>query len=114
MGKKANESKKYEIGLRIKQIRENIGMSQRELANMLGISVSRMSNWEQGINRPDADMIGALCSALEVSPSELLNVRLTDEEFTGEERQIVKAYRSKPELQHAVKVLLGIDTGEEQ
>ena len=51
---------KYEIGAKIKKYREACGISQRELAAMLGISNTRVSNWEQGINRPDADMIGNL------------------------------------------------------
>lgn len=101
--------KKYEIGARIRKYREACNMSQKELAERLHISGSRISNWEQGINRPDADMIADLCSVLQVSPSELLDVRLTEDEYTKEERAVVTAYRSKPELQHAVRVLLGID-----
>lgn len=101
--------KKYEIGARIRKYREARNLSQKELAEKLHISGSRISNWEQGINRPDADMIADLCSVLQVSPSELLDVKLIDNDYTSEERAVIIAYRNKPELQHAVKVLLGID-----
>lgn len=100
---------KYEIGNRIKKYREARHLSQKELAQLLGISNSRVSNWEQGVNRPDADMLADICVVLKISPSELLDVRLTDEEYTSKEKEIIAAYRSKPELQHAVNVLLGID-----
>ena len=100
---------KYEIGSRIRKYREALGLSQKELAERLKISNSRVSNWEQGINRPDADMLGNICVTLNVSPSELLDVRLDPEEYTNKEREVLNAYRDKPELRHAVHLLLGID-----
>lgn len=99
---------KYEIGTRIKKYRESRGMGQKELAQMLGVSNSRISNWEQGLNRPDADILADICRALNVSPSELLDVRLVSDELTHQERRVIEAYRSKTELQHAVNILLGV------
>lgn len=43
---------KYEIGNRIRKYREECKLSQKDLAQKLGVSNSRVSNWEQGINRP--------------------------------------------------------------
>ena len=71
---------KYEIGARIRKYREMRGFSQKELAQKIGVSNSRVSNWEQGINRPDADILADICKALNVSPSELLDVRLSPED----------------------------------
>ena len=103
---------KYEIGKQIRKYREARRISQKELAQRLGISNSRVSNWEQGVNRPDADMIAEICVALQVSPSELLDVRLSPDEYSNHEKQVLEAYRSKPELQHAVDVLLGVNESE--
>lgn len=103
---------KYEIGTRIRKYREGCNLSQKELADILNISSSRISNWEQGINRPDADMLANICVALNVSPSELLDVRLSSDEYTNKEKDLIAAYRSKPELQHAVNILLGINDSE--
>ena len=100
---------KYEIGMRIRKYREMSGLSQKELANIIGVSNSRISNWEQGINRPDADILAELCRALNVSPSELLDVRLSPEDRNEQERKVIMAYRAKPELQNAVNILLGIN-----
>ena len=87
-------------------------MSQKELAEKIDVSNSRISNWEQGINRPDADILAELCRALNVSPSELLDVHLSTDNLNEQERKVIQAYRDKPELQKAVNILLGIE-GEE-
>lgn len=99
----------YEIGSRIRKYREDRGLSQKQLAKLIGVSNSRVSNWEQGLNRPDADIIADICRALQVSPSDLLDVRLSPDELNDQERKVIKAYRTKTDLQQAVNILLGID-----
>lgn len=100
---------KYEIGTRIRKYREESEFSQKELAQKLGVSNSRISNWEQGINRPDADILADLCRILNVSPGELLDVHLTDDELSGQERKVIQAYRKHPDRRQAVNILLGIE-----
>lgn len=100
---------KYEIGIRIRKYRELRGLSQKELADLIGVSNSRVSNWEQGINRPNADIISDLCKALDVSPSELLDIQISTDNLNEQERKLISAYRSRPELQEAVNILLGIN-----
>lgn len=106
---KGGDYLKYEIGKRIRKYREELGISQKQLAAQIGVSNGRVSNWEQGINRPDADMLAALCHALKVSPSTLLGVKLSQDELDDTERKIIQAYREKKDLQKAVLILLGID-----
>lgn len=100
---------KYEIGNRIRKYRKESGLTQEQLAEKISVTKSRVSNWEQGINRPDADIIGNICRALNVSPSDLLDVHLTDDELNAHEKKVIKAYRTKEDLQQAVDILLGID-----
>lgn len=100
---------KYEIGIRIRKYRELRGLSQKKLADLIGVSNSRVSNWEQGINRPNADIISDLCKALDVSPSELLDIQISTDSLNELERKLISAYRNKPELQEAVNILLGIN-----
>ncbi len=99
---------KYEIGARIRKYREEKGLSQKQFADMINVSNARVSNWEQGINRPDADILADICRALNVSPSELLNVHLVGEELSQHEMKLVNAYRENTGLQNAVDILLGI------
>lgn len=99
---------RYEIGSRIRKYREEKGFSQKEFSKLIGVSNSRVSNWEQGINRPDADILADICRVLAVSPSELLDVHLPSDELNDHERKVINAYRAKEKLQYAVDVLLGI------
>lgn len=87
-------SLKYEIGAKIRYFRELRGLSQKGLASKIGVSNSRVSNWEQGINRPDADILAAICHALEVSADNLLDVKLSNDSLTESEQQLLTDYRS--------------------
>ena len=89
--------------------RKESGLTQEQLADKINVTKSRVSNWEQGINRPDADIIGKICRALNVSPSNLLDVHLSDDELTSHEKEVVTAYREKVDVQNAVDILLGIE-----
>ena len=100
---------KYEIGSRIRKYRELRSLTQKQLAELLGVSNSRISNWEQGINRPDADIIANICKVLNISPSDLLDVHLSNEALTERERQVICAYRKRQDVRQAVDILLGID-----
>lgn len=100
---------KYEIGSRIRMYRKESGLTQEQLADMIHATKSRVSNWEQGINRPDADILADICRALNVSPSSLLAVHLSADDLTDQERKVIQAYRTKTEVQQAVNILLGIE-----
>ena len=99
---------RYEIGSRIRKYREENNLSQKQLAEKIGVSNSRVSNWEQGLNRPDADILAAICMALDVSPSLLLGIQVTGDELTEQERRVLKAYREKEDVRQAVHILLGV------
>ena len=99
---------KYEIGGRIRKYREEQGINQKQLAQMIGVSNSRVSNWEQGLNRPDADILAAICRVLKVSPSQLLDVNLAPDELDEQERRVIQAYRERPDLHPAIHILLGL------
>ena len=105
---------KYEIGNRIRYFRELRKLSQKELARLIGVSNSRISNWELGINRPDADTLVLLCKALNVSSDELLDMETLKMSLSPDERQIIIEYRNKPDLHQAVHILLGIAPSEEK
>lgn len=100
---------KYEIGGKIRQYRKEKGLTQEELAKEINVTKNRISNWEQGINRPDADIIGKICRALNVSPSNLLDVHLSDDDLTSHEKKVINAYRAKTDIRQAVDILLGVE-----
>ncbi len=65
-------TKKIEVGLRLKQIRENSGLSQRSLATKCGWGPSRISNYESGIRSISLDDAEVISNALNISPKNLL------------------------------------------
>ena len=96
------------IGKFISSKRKEKNITQSELAEKLSISDRAISKWEKGETVPNAYQLVALCHALNVSPSRLLGIRISDRELTDKENDIIDAYRQKPEMQHAVDVLLGL------
>ena len=49
------------VKITIKAARTNVGLSQKEAADRLGISNKTLGNWENGICFPPADMIPKIC-----------------------------------------------------
>lgn len=50
----------------IKIARKNKKMTQRQLAEKIGVSHNTISDWESGGHKPDADTIMELCKILDV------------------------------------------------
>lgn len=98
----------YEIGKRIKAAREKCGLSQRGLAEQLKLKNSTVSNWEQGISRPDADTIAQICSILDVSADELLGIQIEHMAISPKERRLILAYRNHPEMHPAIDAIFDL------
>lgn len=58
------------IGERIKEARKSMGMTQRELADLIGAKHNSVSDWENNKNKPDADTIERLCETLDLMPND--------------------------------------------
>ena len=57
------------FGETIRNARKDLGMTQRQLSELLGVSNTSVSNWEKNLSRPDADMIQKLCLHLHLQPN---------------------------------------------
>lgn len=57
------------LGDRIREARKASGMTQKQLADKIGVSNTSISNWEKGLSNPDPDTIQHLCWALGVEPN---------------------------------------------
>ena len=62
----------YKIGQRIRKIRKIQGISQEELAEKVGISVTHMSHIETGNTKMSLSVFAALAHELNVKADELL------------------------------------------
>lgn len=72
----------YKIGQKIRKYRKYCGLSQEQLAEQIGISVTHMSHIETGNTKLSLPVLVDLANALEVSVNDLLNERPTDREAT--------------------------------
>lgn len=58
--------------MRIKQLREAAGLSQRELGERIGVSGPAVAMWESGENRPSLTNLEKLADVLGVSIDAIL------------------------------------------
>ncbi|MBI5724641.1 MAG: helix-turn-helix transcriptional regulator [Planctomycetes bacterium] len=59
------------IGLKIRLIRETKGLTQIELAKLIGVDNQTISNWENNKNTPRGEMMGRLAEAFGLTPEEI-------------------------------------------
>ena len=63
-----------EIGARLRVRRKQLGLSQTELGERLGVSFQQLQKYERGTNRISASSLIVLADALECRPTDLLGV----------------------------------------
>lgn len=64
----------YELGERLKNLRENRGWSQTELSKRAGVTKSAISTYELGVRTPSANVLCAFSKAFGVSADYLLGL----------------------------------------
>ena len=64
---------RYVTGATIKGLRERSGLTQAQLANVLGVSDKAVSKWETGVGYPDITLLEPIAAALRTSVAELLS-----------------------------------------
>ena len=62
------------LAQRIADARREKGLTQTELAEMVGVSAQAVSKWERGISCPDITILDELADAVGISVSHLLGV----------------------------------------
>ena len=95
------------IGKYIAGKRKSLGMTQRQLAEKLGMSDKSVSKWERGVCLPDVSVYKELCSILGIS----LNEFLAGEDIAQEnmiqksETNIIEVIRDNINKQKCLKVM---------
>ena len=79
--------------MKIKEIREKSGMTQKDVADNMGLSVQTISRYEKGLRSPSVKVLRELCGVLNVSMDYMTDVdRLMT--ISGKENMIIELYRS--------------------
>ncbi len=76
-----------EIGNKIKQLRYKAGLTQEQLASILGISAQSVSKWETSVTMPDITLLPMLATELGVTIDELFDLT-TDQRLYRIEKRI--------------------------
>lgn len=63
-----------EIAKRIRDLRDDKGMSQKGLAKLMGVSPSVTNSWEKGRTEPDIEMIKKLCKLFGCTAGYLIGI----------------------------------------
>lgn len=64
--------------LRIRELREEAQMTQKQLADRISNMQRNVSNWEQGVSEPDLQTVVAIADIFNVSLDELFGREQTD------------------------------------
>ena len=83
------------FGDQLKVCREQRGLSRAGLADLLGVSVSAISNYENGLSFPKEEVILRLFDCLHAEPNTLFqdSFRGGHQVLTRSERQLLEQYR---------------------
>lgn len=65
-----------DIGLKIKNLRKERGITQEQLAQYLNISSQAVSKWENGTAMPDISLIPSIVAVFEISADVLLGIEI--------------------------------------
>lgn len=71
------------LGQRIAEARKARGLSRKQAAKLIGVSLSVLRYWENGNRTPTAYSLCLICMAYEVSADWLLGIRTEDKETCG-------------------------------
>ena len=103
------------IGKFISERRKNAGLTQMQLAEMLGITDRAVSKWETGRALPDSSIMLELCGILKITVNDLLSgeVIKVDNYKMETEKQLLDMVKDKEESDRRLlkmEIIMGIAT----
>lgn len=57
------------LNVKLKEARKKVGLTQEDVEKKSGINKKTISNWENGVSRPDVDSVSILCRIYGISPN---------------------------------------------
>ena len=77
------------IGLFLKNLRKEKGLTQKQLAELIGVSNRSVSRWETGSNMPDLDLLIFIADYYHVELKEILDGERKDDSMEKEMKETV-------------------------
>ena len=81
------------LGSRIKEKREQLGMTQKQLADKLGVTKSAICNYENGTSSPKEDVLLNIFKVLSVDPNYLYQDSVNVTENSKKKDEIIENIR---------------------
>ena len=92
---------------RIRYFRSRLGMEQKRLASLIGVTKNSISNWESGRSRPDLSLLPSICNALNITLYDLFDMSDPTILYSAREQMLVENYNELSEgHKHAVDTLI--------
>ncbi len=93
-------------GVRIKEKREKIGLSQKDLAEKVGVSPSAINQYEAGHKTPSTDILKEIALALSMETDYLLGIKEDDDQIAVAFRDLGKlSERDRKLVLENIKIL---------
>lgn len=97
-------------GERLARIRESRNLSQSELAELAGLGTQQIYRYENGITKPDGEIVARIAYVLQISADYLLGLTDTtapyiDEDLNDREALAIKAWRRGDKIA-AIKLII--------
>lgn len=92
---------------RIQHYRNLMGMEQKTLANLIGVTANSISNWENGRSRPDVNLLPGICEALNITLYDIFSLEDPTIKYTARQQMLVDDFSNLSEgHKHAVENLI--------
>ena len=78
---------------RIRFYRKQMGIEQKTLARMVGVTANAVCNWESGCYRPDVNLLPDICEALQITLYQLYDLKDPSIRYTAAEEMFMDDYR---------------------
>ncbi len=95
-----------DLGDRIRMLRRRLGLTEQNLADLLGVTLQHISGVEKGVSRPSLDLLVRMAQELGVTTDYLLTgIRATEETIRnsilgGIKRDMASIRKALEELRH--------------
>lgn len=97
--------------IRLRELRERANMTQRQVAAVINVRNTAVSQYERGDRQLDPDKIHALCDLFGCTSDYLLgrSNHVKPPELSGEDTELLRAYHAAdPDLQALIRRSLGV------
>lgn len=92
---------------RIQHYRNLMGMEQKTLANLIGVTANSISNWENGRSRPDVNLLPGICEALNITLYDIFSLEDPTIKYTARQQMLVDDFSNLSEgHKHVVENLI--------